>query len=142
MFNLFRKRISQVIGLFQGHYVDVRLFYTFRFNEVPAVNFIGELDSSKTFQFISEKFKHSIVGIYQHNYFDHEKKDIFFNNTVFVLKDKRMIEIAGNYCHVLHSNKQYNWGNELIHELVKFRTETASANDTKVIGFARSNNMN
>lgn len=141
MFYLFRKRISDVIGLFQGHYADARLYYTFCFNEMPVVSFIGELDGSKAFQYISEQYRQDIAGIYQHNYFDHEKKDIFFNSTLFVLKDKRMIEIAGNYCHVLYSNKQYNWGNELTRELAKFRTEAASAND-KVIGFARSNNMN
>ena len=58
------------------------------------------------------------------------------------VKDKRMIELAANYCHVLHTNKQYNWAHDLVGELSKFRVEAASASDTKVIGFARNNNMN
>jgi hypothetical protein len=109
---------------------------------IPAVGFIGELDGSKAFKYINDRYQYKVTGIYQHNYFDHDKKEIFFNNTLFVFKDKRMIEVTGNYCHVLHDDKQYNWANDIIRELAIFRVDAASANDTKVIGFARNNNMN
>ena len=141
-FSLFNRRFSHANALFQGHYVDVRVFYTVHFNQVPAISFIGELDGSKAFNCIHDRFQHNVTGIYQHSYFDHEKKDIFFNNTLFVFRDKKIIELAANYCHVLHTNQQYNWAHDLIRELSRFRVDAASANDTKVIGFARNNSMN
>ena len=140
-FNLFNRRISNIQALFQGHYLDVKVFYTIEFNGIPAVSFIGDLDGSKAFKYIHDRFRYEITGIFQHNYYDHDKKDILFNNTVFVLKDKRMIELAGNYCHVLHTIRQYNWAHDVSKELAAFKMEVAT-NETKVVGFARNNNMN
>ena len=138
-FNLFKTKVSQVNTLFLGHYVDPKVFYAVQFNKVPCISFIGELDTSKAFDFIQSTYRGELTGIYQHNYFDHDKRDFFFNNTLFVLKNKRMIELGNNYCQVLHTKDQYNWGQTMIKELSVFHV-TGDVN--KVIGFARSNNMN
>jgi len=78
-FNFFNRRISNAHALFQGHYVDVKLFYAIHFNIIPAISFIGDVDGSKTFKHLHDRFKYKVAGIYQHSYFDHDKKDIFFN---------------------------------------------------------------
>jgi len=138
-FNLFKKDLSKVNTLFLGHYLDPKVFYTVQFNKVPCISFIGELDAGKTFDFIQSTYRSQVKGIYQHNYFDHDKREFFFNNTVFVLKNKRLIELGNNYCQVLHTKGQYGWGQTMIKELSVFHV-TIDAN--KVIGFARSTNMN
>jgi hypothetical protein len=138
-FNLFRKELSGVSTLFYGHYVDPKVFYTVNFNMVPCISFIGELDTSKAFDFIQSTYRNQLKGIYQHNYFDHDKRDFFFNNTLFMLKNKRMIELGNNYCQVLHTRDQYGWGQTMIKELSVFHV---TADTNKVIGFARSTNMN
>ena len=138
-FNLFKTKISRVDALFLGHYVDPKVLYTVLFNGVPCMSFIGELNTSKAFDFIQNTYRSQITGIYQHNYFDHDKRDLFFNNTLFVLKNKRIIELGNNYCQVLHPKGQFNWGQTMINELSVFYV----AGDTnKVIGFTRSTNMN
>jgi hypothetical protein len=106
---------------------------------VPCISFIGELDTSKAFDFIQSTYRNQLKGIYQHNYFDHDKRDFFFNNTLFMLKNKRMIELGNNYCQVLHTRDQYGWGQTMIKELSVFHV---TADTNKVIGFARSTNMN
>jgi hypothetical protein len=141
-FNFFNRRISNAQALFHGHYVDAKVFYAVQFNMIPAISFIGDLDGSKAFKYIHDMFQFEVAGIYQHNYFDHDKKEIFFNNTVFVFKDKRMIELAGNYFHVLHTIRQYKWAQDLARELAAFKVDNASANENRVIGFARNNTMN
>ena len=138
-FNLFRKDLSRIGTLFLGHYIDPKVFYTLQFKKVPCISFIGEMDASKAFDFIQNTYRSELKGIYQHNYFDHDKRDFFFNNTLFVLKNKRMIELGNNYCQVLHTKDQYDWGQTMIKELSVFHV-TADAN--KVIGFARNTNMN
>jgi hypothetical protein len=138
-FNLFRKDLSASATLFLGHYVDPKVFYTVQFNKLPCISFIGEMETSKAFDFIQSTYRSQISGIYQHNYFDHDKREFFFNNTLFALTNKRMIELGSNYCQVLHTKDQYNWGQTMIKELSVFHV-TADAN--KVIGFARSTNMN
>jgi len=138
-FNLFRKDLSGVSTLFLGHYVDPKVFYAVQFNKVPCISFIGEMDTSKAFDFIQSTYRNQLTGIYQHNYFDHDKRDFFFNNTLFVLKNKRLIELGNNYCQVFYTKGQHGWGQTMIKELSVFHV-TGDVN--KVIGFARSNNMN
>ena len=77
--------------------------------------------------------------IYQHVYFDHEKQEILFNNTIFVLQRTRMIEITGNYCQVLHRTDQYGWGQSLVMDLAQLRKQAEPVKERKVIGFARQN---
>ena len=139
VFNLFKKDLSKVDTLFLGHYLDPKVFYTVQFNKVPCISFIGEVDTSKAFDFIQSTYRLQVKGIYQHNYFDHNKREFFFNNTVFVLKNKRLIELGNNYCQVLHTKDQYGWGQTMIKELSVFHV---TVDENKVIGFARSTNMN
>ena len=138
-FNLFKTKISAVNSLFLGHYVDPKVFYTVQFNTVPCISFIGELDASKAFDFIQSTYRAQVKAIYQHNYFDHDKREFFFNNTLFVLRNKRLIELGTNYCQVLNTKDRYDWGQTMIKELSVFHV-TTDAN--KVIGFARNSNMN
>jgi hypothetical protein len=138
-FNLFKTEVSKVNALFLGHYVDPKVFYTVQFNKVPCISFIGDLDAGKSFDFIQTTYRDQVTGIYQHNYFDHDKRDFFFNNTLFVLKNKRLIELGINYCQVLYTKDQYNWGQTMIKELSVFHV---IGDVNKVIGFARTNNMN
>lgn len=138
-FNLFKTKVSKVNALFLGHYVDPKVFFTVQFNKVPCISFIGELDTSKAFHFIQSTHRNQIIGIYQHNYFDHDKRDFFFNNTLFVMKNKRLIELGNNYCQVLYTKDQYNWGQTMIKELSVFHV---TGDITKLISLARSNNMN
>jgi len=138
-FNLFKTKVYAVNTLFPGHYVDPKVFYTVQFNEVPCMSFMGELDTSKAFDFIQNTYRSQVKGIYQHNYFDHDKRGFYFNNTLFVLKNKRMIELGNNYCQVLHTKDQYDWGQTMIKELSVFHVTTDAS---KVIGFARNTTMN
>ena len=141
--NLFGARTCDLNGLFNGHFVDVKMFYALRCNAVPCISFIGELDVTKAFAFIKERYQQQVEDIYQHAYFDHEENKMLFNNTIFVFKYQRIVELGSNYCQVLHTNKQYGWANELIKDLSQFRLVAAPVKEaTRIIGFARHANEN
>ncbi len=135
---LFQRKIKDYIGLFNGHFVDAKALYALEFDAVSCISFIGEVDTSKAFTFINERMSTEIVKTYQHSYFDHKEQKMFFNNTIFVLKDKCMIELGNNWCQVLHTPKQYGWANNLIESLSHFRL----ASQEPTIGFARHANTN
>jgi len=139
-FNLFKTKVSKVNTLFLAHYVDVKVFYTMQFNKVPCISFIPELDTSKVFEYVDNKYRDQITCIYQHNFFDHAEQKLFFNNCIFVLKDNCMIEACNNFCQVLYTNKQYAWAQNIMKEFAKFRLNQ-SVNE-KLIGLARNYNMN
>ena len=143
MIGVFKRRIRNIQVLFRGHFVEVKAFYAIRFNRVPCVTFIGELDITPVFAFIRQKFENETVTVFQHSYFDHEEGKLFFNTTVFVLSGNRVIEVSGNYCQVLHTDHQYEWAFELVKELAQFRVAAlAEELPPTVIGFARQTTLN
>ena len=144
MFNLF-KRIYVKGELFNGHYVDVKALYVCEFNKIPCLTFIGDIDISKAFAFIKETYKTDIKRTYQHSYFNHDDKNVYFNNTIIVLSFERVIEIANNYCQLLHTPGQYNWARDLVNDLSQFKVvmhNAASFKHTHVVGFAKEAEMN
>jgi len=135
---LFRKKISNMSMLFNGHYIDARALYVFEMNNIPCVSFIGGIDVTRAFAYISENFGADIKHTYQHAYFDHAQGKSFSNNTIFVMANKRMIELGDNYCHVLHSRNDYRWPSNILAALADFKIVT----QIQVIGFARQAEMN
>ncbi|RZK01881.1 MAG: hypothetical protein EOO46_18945 [Flavobacterium sp.] len=129
---LFRRKINDTIGLFNGHFLEAKAFYAMEFDAVSCVSFIGDIDTGKAFELISESLQTDIVATYQHSYFDHNEQKLFFNNTLFVLTNQRMIELGNNWCQ-LHAQHQYGWAAELVKRLSAYRI----VNDEPVIGFAR-----
>lgn len=137
----FTRKIKTGDTLFNGHYVDVKVFYVLQFDKVPCVGFVGEIDIVQAYYFIKEKLERQIVDAFQHAYLDHDKQDIFFNNNVFVLTGNRMIEIARGYVQILHTTNDYAWANELMKALGAFKVQPP-AYQTQIVGFARQPEMN
>ena len=137
------RRIREVNALFEGHFVDAKVFYALRFDRVPCIGFIGELDTSGAFNWVQERYRILVREVYQHSYFEHEDSRMYFNNTLFVLRNRRMIELGANYAMVLHTTDQYAWSRTLLQELAQFRVAAPEpAPVTRVIGFARNAERN
>jgi hypothetical protein len=90
-------------------------------------HFIGDMDITKAYAFVKDNCKANIISTYQHSYFNHDDKKVYFNNTIIVLSFERMIEIADNYCQVLHTTDQYTWARQLVNELAQFKIERDAA---------------
>lgn len=145
-FTLFKTKLSHVDNLYNGHFVDVKAFYTACFNRVPCVSFIGEIDTTTAFDFIMQHCKQDIVDTYQHSYYNYDAGKTFFNSTVIVLTQKRVVEIAGNYCHILHTPQGYDWSRWVMKELAGFRVQpiniATSSASTRILGFAGAADLN
>jgi hypothetical protein len=131
--NLFKPRVREIAGLFTGHFVEAKAFYALTFDAVSCVTFIGDIDTSKAFAHVQGSLGADISKVYQHSYFDHAEGKMLFNNTLFVLRNKRMIELGANWCQVLHTPEQHRWANGLVEQLVPFKLKNAEP----AIGFAR-----
>jgi len=143
MMNLLRNnKYSAAHGLLTGHFIEVKALYLAEFNAIPCVAFVGELDITKAFGWIRENYRHSIRNVYQHIYWEHSENRDFFNSTIFVFNNKRMVEVAGNYCQILYAEAHYDWAMKLIRELAEFYVAPAPAPAANVIGFVRQSEMN
>ena len=134
--NFFRKDVKDLNAIFNGHFIEVKAFYAWQFNRLPCVNFIAELDTGKAFDHISTRYQYSIAHIYQLAWHKHDENKMFFNNTILVLNNCRMIELANDYCQVLFTPNQYGWASQVIDDLAQFR-KVSETKDTRVMGFLR-----
>lgn len=146
---LFKKNIHYAGNLFNGHFVDVKAFYTAHFKQVACVTFVSEPDINKAYALIKNHYAADIISTYQHNYFDHEAQQIFFNNTILVLGKNRMIEISVNYCQLLYGPGDYNWAGNVAKQLATCKTDAGakakydqSTQYTRVLGFAGATELN
>ena len=139
---LFRSRKWTIPDhLFSGHYAESKVMYVQLFDEIPNIGFIGELDMTKAFELVNTRCRRDIVHVYQHTYFDYDAGSMVFNNTVFVLRYNRMVELASGYCQVLFSGDQYSWATGLVSELAVCRIVPEPVKETRIIGFARHKDL-
>lgn len=138
----FRRKINNLSMLFNGHYIDVKALYVLRTGNIPCISFIGEVDVTKVFAYIKENLGADVKQTYQHSYFDHDNREAYFNNTIFIMPNKRMIELGNNYCHLLYEADDYTWAYKLMETLSDFRSVADTTATTQVLGFARHAEMN
>lgn len=140
----FLKRTYTNVQIFSGHFVDVKAFYSFEFNTIPCITFIGDMDITKAYAFVKDNCQANIISTYQHSYFNHNDKKVYFNNTIVVLTSERMIEITDNYCQLLHTTNQYSWARQLVNDLAQFKIErdAHALRRTQIVGFAKEAEMN
>lgn len=138
----FNRKAKNLSMLFNGHYLDVKGFYVLATEKIPCVSFIGEIDVTKAYAYIKQSLDGDIRNTFQHSYYDHDSKETYFNNTIFVITNNRMIELANNYCHILHDGTYYTWARNMLITLADFRLVREQKTQTQIIGFARQAEMN
>ncbi len=140
---LWRRRYDTALPLLQGPYLDARSVYLLEFDRLPCVGFIGELLVDPAFNLIRERYRDQTDRVLQHHWYSHDEQRAFFNVTLFVLRDQRLIELGEDYCMILHTDSQYAWAESLVSQLAAFRRPAVPMDIHRpVIGFARQNDLN
>ena len=118
-----KKRIAGGTGVFGHNYLETRNYYLKLFGEIPCTLYIDDIDITKCFAHIRERYKYSIADVFQACHFNRDTNRLEFNRTVFVLKVKIILELSGDYCEVLYSTKDYALVNEMVEGLNEYRAE-------------------
>ena len=133
-FNFFGERIRNINSLFENNFIDSRVLFATRFNTLANISLIKHIDSARAYMMILEKFKNEITTVHQYNTFDYNESKVLFNMTIFVLRNKRIIELGYDYAEILFTAKDYNWADALLSDLADFRV----IDRRKVMGFVNS----
>jgi hypothetical protein len=136
----FRKRSLAKAGVFNGSYIDARVFYAWMFREVPCMAFIGDLDVAAALQHLKTHDAGDIVDTYQYNHFDHSGQKLYFVTTIVVLANKRMIVFGCDYIEMLHTCNDYHWCAAMASIFAVYRKDVSV--HTPVIGFSVTSAMN
>lgn len=110
-------------GIFEHYYIEGKAFYLDRFKMIPCVTFIDDIDVTKAFGHIQERYKNDIVDIYQSSYYNKEQARQEFSKTYFVLNNKVLVELSGSYARMLFPKKEYAFVDELITVLSEYKVQ-------------------
>lgn len=108
MDNIHRQGTMDANAVFAQLYLNSKSLYLYRFNNLPNLHFVGNIDGEKAYKAFKETFADLIESEYQYRWFKKEKKRYQFDETVFVLRNHCIVEMNG-YCEILHDGRQSNF---------------------------------
>ncbi len=106
--------------VFDHSYLESKSFYMYRFRQVPSVSYIDAIDVTQAFTHINSRYKSMIVNIHQLCSFNREEGKQEFNKTFFVLSNRVVIELSGEYAEILYRTSQHAFADLLLKELSAF----------------------
>ena len=114
-------KVQDTNHIFGNRYLESRAFFLQTFQKVPSIIWISQVNTTKIFKYIGEKYPHLIADTLQYCDFNHQKKKIQFSETMIVLSNKCIVELSHNYCEILHTQEAKEFGFQLAHELSQFK---------------------
>lgn len=136
--SMFKRRVRHIDVLLRNNFVDSQVWFAAKFKAVANVSIIKEIDATRAYELVMKSFGKEVTVIHKFNTFNYDVNAAVFNVTIFVLKNKRMIELGQEYAVLLYTSADYGWANDLMAELAKCRITSR----TNVIGFANAQAMN
>ena len=106
MESLYSQKTINTNGVFDKRFLDNKILYLHKFNALPSLSYIGDIDGEKMYGVVKEKFAAEILFIKLYRWYKHEKKKYQFDKTLLVLKNNCVLEFDDNYCEVLHDGQQ------------------------------------
>jgi hypothetical protein len=108
-------------NIFEHNYLESKAFYLYRFKAIPCTTYVDEIDLSKAFDHIRDTYQKSIIDIYQSCFFNRQEAKQEFSKTLFVLSNKVIIELTGDYAKILYPASRYDFANDLLTVLEKYK---------------------
>lgn len=102
------------------YYIDARLFYINKFNEIPSIAEILGVNDKELYQLIvSNKFG-KVKKIHQYNSFTWHKKILEFEITLFELDNKMMIKLDNGDAYIYYLHQNFEQVHQIINEFHKY----------------------
>ncbi|QNA46665.1 AAA family ATPase [Lacibacter sediminis] len=105
---------KRTAGIFEHHYLEAKSFYMYRFKTIPCTTYVDEIDINKAFEYLDKNSKDITEDIYQACYYDWTQSKQVFSKTLFVLKNRVMVELMNDYARILYPNYRYSEADNLV----------------------------
>ncbi len=113
-----KKRFRSKNGdqLFDQNFIEARVLYVKLFKAVPCVAYIGNVDTRNIFTLVEGGKYGRVRKVYQRIYHDWEDDKIYFSKTLFVLENKLMVKLAGDWLEIYYHTAAQTTVNEMLEE--------------------------
>ena len=110
-------------AVFENNFVEVKAFYMKEFKQVPCISYISNIDIIQAFAYLNDGNGGKVLGVYQYNWFNWQKKKLEFSKTLFKLNNRVMVELSHDYAEILFEQNNYAWASGLINKFKDFEAE-------------------
>lgn len=121
MEGLFNQKMITANHVFNDDFLDVRILYLYSFNLLPSVNFMSDIDAEKAFGAMKETFAGNIRHVHQRRWYKTKKKRFEFDNTIVVLEKNCVVELADDWCEILHDGNNIEFVQSIIDLVLRFK---------------------
>jgi hypothetical protein len=121
MDSLYNNKTFRTDKLFDNNLLNTRMLYTFQFNMLPNVQFIGNIDGEKLYSEILSGMKERILSTHEYRWYNHSKKKKVFDETVLVFDNNCMIGFDTTYCEIMHDGGNADFIEMIIKLASKFK---------------------
>jgi hypothetical protein len=116
-----RRKPMKPNDVFDSYYLECKAFYVYCFKRFPCTGYMSDLNTPDAFKYIVETYKDEITETYQANFFAWERDKQSFDRTLFLLKNKVMIELTDDDATILYSNEGFDFAEKLVDELKQYK---------------------
>lgn len=105
MDNLNNRKTMDANAVFADRFLNSKSLYLYRFNNLPSLHFIANIEGEKAYSAFKEAFAGMIVAEYQYRWYKKKKNAYQFDETLFILNNNCIVEMK-DYCEILHDGHQ------------------------------------
>jgi ATPase family protein associated with various cellular activities (AAA) len=108
-------------NIFDHYYLEGRALYMHCFKGIPNTTYVDTVDVGKAFDHIREVYGQLIVDIHQSCFFNRQENKQQFQETIFVLRNKVIVQLAPNYAKILYAPSKYTFADSLVRVFSEFK---------------------
>lgn len=116
-----QQKILELNDIFENSFLNSNKFFFYCYQQAPCVSWINQVNTEKILKYIKTEYATAITGIHQYSQFDKKKKKLQYDTTIILLQEKILVELAHDYCKILHTHTDYDVANTLLEEVCSFR---------------------
>jgi hypothetical protein len=116
-----RKFRAKHSNVFEHYYIDAKALYVYCFKRIPSTTYIDNIEVGKAFDYIREMYGQLIADVYQACFFNRQENKQQFQETVFVLRNKVIVQLCPNYARILYAPEKYGFADSLIISFSEFK---------------------
>jgi ATPase family protein associated with various cellular activities (AAA) len=132
----FRAKRSDV---FEHYYLECKSLYLYCFKRIPSTTHVDNVDVGKAFDHIREMYGQLIADVHQACFFSRQENKQVFRETIFVLRNKVIVQLAPNYASILYAPEKYVFVDSLVTAFSEFKLpEKSKEFEINVITFNRN----
>lgn len=106
---------------FGSYYLDLKHFYVTKFNKIPSIIEINNVNLREVFKIVNEGKYGAIKNIYQYNEYSWDKNQLQYEMTIFEIKGKFLVYLGYDDVFIYYQDSKYLKAKAMLDEFKKFR---------------------